>query len=255
MKTDDMVQRKAGILIAKMKSPGSIIDNIMTRAYDQKRKMLQDAKTDNVLSIGIDESVESPNLMNLDGSVRVTRSNIMANIANAADMPVKILTQESFAEGFGEGVEDAKVVANYIDSIRKDMQPTYDFLTKIVQRRAWSPSFYQSVQQMYPEEYGMVDYETAFYQWKNSFTCEWPELIEDREKNSITAEKDKLKNIQGIVDSLAQHLDPENKSTLLQWAADNINELRMSFPNKLEFDEQLLRMWNPAPVVTPPNEF
>ena len=33
-------------------------------------------------------------------------------------------------------------------------------------------------------------------------------------------------------------LDPTNAAILLQWAADNTNELALMFPNELQFDQQ-----------------
>ncbi|WP_245168482.1 hypothetical protein [Enterobacter roggenkampii] len=40
-------------------------------------------------------------------------------MAAAADMPAIILNSETFAQGFGEGTEDARAVAVYIDNIRE----------------------------------------------------------------------------------------------------------------------------------------
>jgi len=65
-------------------------------------------------------------------------------------MPAKILLQETFAEGFGEGTEDAKYVARFIDGIREEMAPLYNFFDMIVQRRAWTPDFYKLIQEDFP---------------------------------------------------------------------------------------------------------
>ena len=73
------------------------------------------------------------------------RKNILENIALSSDMPAKLLNNETFAEGFGEGTEDAKVVAQYIDRIRTKMQPLYDFFDRIVMYRAWNPDFYKTM--------------------------------------------------------------------------------------------------------------
>src|ERR1019366_3584596 len=62
MITDDMITRKAGVLIAKMKTFGTVVDQMMQRFAGQKRQLLKEAQTDNVLSIEIDESIETLNL-------------------------------------------------------------------------------------------------------------------------------------------------------------------------------------------------
>ena len=43
MVTDDMISRKAGVLVAKMQSPGSIINRAMTSLFAAKRQMLREA--------------------------------------------------------------------------------------------------------------------------------------------------------------------------------------------------------------------
>lgn len=249
MITDDLVQDKAGLLVAKMKQAGSIVDNIMSKASNIKRQMLKDSRTGNVFSMGLEESVESINLTNIEGAVSITRKNIITNIATAAETPAQLLTQDSFAEGFGEGTEDAKAIAQFIDRVRMDMEESFEFMTKIVQRKAWTPDFYATLQQQMPAEYGAIDYMTAFYRWANSFIAKFPDLIDERKETILNSEKVKLDGIQGIVDKLVSHLDPQNKGVLLEWAAENVNELKMTFPNKLNFDMELLMAYDPQPVM------
>ena len=115
------------------------------------------------------------------------RENILENIAASADMPAIILKEETFAEGFGEGTEDAKHVAQFVDRERITMDPLKRYFDKIVQHRAWNPNFYETIQNLFPETYGDVKYETAFREWQNSFVAEWPNLLEepDSEKSKI----------------------------------------------------------------------
>jgi hypothetical protein len=96
--TDDMVTRKAGVLIAKLKQPGSIIDNVMQTLAGIKRNILQQAQNNNVVSISTEEEVESLNLQNVSPAFGDARRNILENIAVSADMPAKILNSETFAE-------------------------------------------------------------------------------------------------------------------------------------------------------------
>ena len=83
----------------------------MSWATSFKRSIVKEAETGNVINVTPEEEIESLNMQNLEGPHVLARRNILENIASAVDMPVKLLTQESFAEGFGEGSEDAKAVA------------------------------------------------------------------------------------------------------------------------------------------------
>jgi hypothetical protein len=245
MITDDMVTRKAGLLIAMLKGAGSIINNLMERAAGLKRALLQEAATNNVLSIDIAEKIESINLQNTDTAMTTARKNIIENIATAADMPAKLLLQESFAEGFGEGTEDAKDLVRYINGVREEMQPLYDFMDNIVQHVAWTPEFYATVQAQFPEEYGNVDYVTAFYDWRNSFSAVWPTLLEEPQSELVKTDKVMLEGITDVLTAILPSLDPENKATLIIWAQDNLNERKRMFTSALALDPVALAEYEP----------
>jgi hypothetical protein len=239
MITDDMVIRKAGLIIAMMKQAGSVVNNAMQKLFGVKRQLLKEAESGQVLSIGIDEKIETLNMQNLDGPYTIARKNILENIAAAADgMPAKILNNETFAEGFGEGSEDAKHVARYIDRMRKQMQPDYAFMDRITMHRAWNPEFYRSIQNDFPE-YAGVSYEEAFNSWRNSFKVEWPNLLTEPDSEKSKAEDVKLQAVIKLVEAMKPDLDPKNLAVLLQWAADNFNEMKLLFGSQLvlDFDE------------------
>jgi len=253
MVTDDMVSRKAGVIVAKMKSPGSVIDALMTSIYALKRNMIKEARTDNVLGIGLDEDIMSLNLQNIDGAATMARKNILENIATAADMPAKLLNQETFAEGFADGTEDAKVVIRYIDRVRQDMRPLYAFMDKVVMHRAWNRGFYAAVQREFPE-YVNVPYEQAFYKWQNSFEAVWPTLLSEPESDQVKVEETKFKAIKDMLDTLAPQCDPTNKARLFQWAADNINSTKQLFTSPLELDWEALATYQPPQQGAPGGE-
>jgi hypothetical protein len=71
-----------------------------------------------------------------------------ASSFTSAPMPAKILEEETFAEGFGEGTEDAKYIARFINRFRVSMNPRYQFFDKIVQYRAWNKDFYKTIQEL-----------------------------------------------------------------------------------------------------------
>ena len=243
--TDDLVTVKAGVLIAKMAQPGSIIDNVMGKLFGVKRQLLKDAATGNVISVGPDDAVESLNFQNLHAPYELVRKNVLKNIATSADMPAVLIENETLTEGFGEGTEDAKIIAKYIEGIREWIDPAYKFFDKIVRYRAWNEEFYKGIQKDFPEEYGNVPYVVAFYRWSNSFSAVWPSLLEEPESEQAKLEKVKFDTVTDVLKELVQHVDPENKAILIKWAADNLNQNKHLFSEPLELDFDALREYVP----------
>lgn len=250
MITDDLVTRKAGVLVAKVKPAGSITDRSMLQMLGIKRNFVKEAENNNVISVAPEEDIASLDLQNLDGAAGYARKNVLENIAVSADMPAKMLNSETFAEGFGEGTEDAKNVARYIDRERVTMKPLYDFFDNIVMFRAWNEEFYATIQNEFPEEYGGVDYKTAFYRWKNSFAAEWPSLLTEPDSEKAKSEDVKLKAIIATMEVLLPTLDPENKARLIDWAASNMNANKMLFSDPLNLDMDAFREYVP-PTASP----
>lgn len=247
MVTDDMVTKKAGVLIAKMKQQGSIIDAVMAAVQGVKRQLLKEAATNNVISISStdNEAIETLNMQNLDGAYGMARKNILENIAVSADMPAQLLNSETFAEGFGEGTEDAKAVADYVDTVRRQMDPLYDFFDKICMYRAWDPAFFKTIQAQFPESFDGKTHTQAFYEWTNSFAATWPSLLSEPESEKIKVEETKYKTIIGVLEVMLPELGPVNRAKALQWAADNCNENKMLFTNPLVLDPDELLDWQP----------
>ena len=250
MITDDMVTTKAGLLIAKLQPAGSIVDKLMAGVAGLKRSMLKTAKTGNVLSIstgnaaGIgEESIETLDMQNVDGAGGWARGNVLKNIATAADMPAILLENEGLSQGGGlgsEGSEDAKMIANYVGTIRKWMEPVYEFLQPIVQRRAWNVDFFHVMQNKYPDLYGKMTYETALYSWINDFKSHWPNFLEEPESEKIKISETKLKTLISVVQVLLPELDPMNKAAVLQWLVDNLNADDIMFTQALTLDPEAL---------------
>jgi hypothetical protein len=244
MITDQMVTQKAGLLIAKMKTPGTILDNEMLGQANAKRGQLKSGQTGQVASIGIEESIETLNMQNVEGAGKFARENMLKNIATAANMPASMVNNETLAEGFGEGAEDAKQIARYIDYIRVEMNPVYDFMDAIVMRQAWSPEFFESLQAIYPE-YRKISYDRAFYEWKSAFVAKWPNLLIEPDSEKVKVDDTRFKSVVAMVEILGPMLDPENKAKLLMWAAENANERKELFASKLDFDEQAIVNYQP----------
>jgi hypothetical protein len=245
MITDDLVTKKAGIIVAKLKAPGSIINNVMQQIAGIKRGMLKEAMTGSVMNISIDESIESLNLQNIDNSSRTARKNILENIAAAAGMPAKLVNSETLAVAFAEGEEDAKAIARYIDKLRESMQPLYDFFTTIVQYRAWNLEFYETVQADFKDEYGKKSYNQAFTEWSDHFIAIWPSLLTEPDSEKIKVANVKLRAVLSMLEVLLPLADDDNKATIYEWGADNFNDLKAMFPSPLVLDYEKMAKFKP----------
>jgi hypothetical protein len=245
MITDDMVSLKAGVLIAKMKGSGSIVDRARAAIAGIKRQFLKEAVATNVLSIDVDEVIESLNFQNLEGPFTAARKNIIENIASAIDMPAKLLNSETFAEGFGEGTEDAKHVAQYIAGIREWLNPAYEWMDRIVQHRAWTPDFFKTIQKRFPDEYGKADYGESFFKWRNAFKTLWPNLLEESDSEKATVADVKLKAIIAIIEVFNPIMPQEEKAKVIQWAQDNVNAIDFLFETPLMLDIEAIAEYEP----------
>ena len=245
MQTDDMVATKAGLLIAKIRQGGSIITNIMSAVTSQKRQLVKEAQTGNVLSIDPDEAIETLNMQNVDGAYGLARMNIIKNIATAASMPARILDNEVLISGFGEGTEDAKMIARYVERVREWLNPAYKFFDDIVMRRAWNPEFYASIQESYPETYRDTPYNQAFLEWKNSFKAKWPSLLIEPESERAQKDDIKLKAAIATVQVLTPFLDPENKVRVVEWFQKALNDTAELFTRDLDLDFDAMAEYQP----------
>jgi hypothetical protein len=249
MRTDDMITRKAGVLVAKMKAPGSIINQAMASIMGFKRSLLKQAQTDNVLGIDVEEAVETLNMQNIDGAGTFARTNILKNIATSADMPAMLLENETLVQGFGEGTEDAKQIARYIERFREQMRPAYEWFDGIVQHRAWNENFFANMQKEFPDQYGKMSYEAALSEWQNNFRATWPSLLIEPESERVKTDDVKLRAIVAVVEAFAPLMDPENKARLMAWASDNIADTRLLFGVPLTLDLDALRDFNPMEAM------
>lgn len=240
MIADDMIQKKLGLIIAKQKAPGSILNKAMAGIIALKRSILKQAETDNVVSIGVEEDVETLDMQNVEGAGTYSRTNIIKNAATAGDMPAVILENETLTEGFGEGTEDAKNIARYITSMRAELDPVYRWFDNIAQYRAWNPEFFAMIQRMYPE-YAERDFKEVFFDWKAAYTATWPSWLIEPESEAVKVEETKLQAIVSVLEKLMPEMDPENKMRVIQWAADNISENKRVFAYELLLDYDALK--------------
>jgi hypothetical protein len=252
MITDDMIAVKAGALVYKTESPGSVVDRLTQAFYRAKASLIKLARVGNIVTIGEKEAIESIDLKNLHEPFHLARENILKNIATAANMPASMLNQETLAEGFGEGSEDAKQIARYIDRIRIEMAPLYVFFDDIVQRRAWTPEFYETLAAKY-KDVAKMDYETAFYTWRNSFEAKWPNLLVEPDSERAKVDEAVMTATVGLLEVILPSMDAVNKATAIVWAADVMNGRKLLISTPLMLDEQLIAEYEP-PTAQPTPE-
>lgn len=253
MIANDMIARKVGVLVAKMKQAGSIADRAMALLQGLKRNVVKEAQTNNVINIGVEEEIETLDLQNADGALTTARKNIIEDIAAAVPMPAKILNSESYAEGFGEGTEDAKDVIRFIDHEREAMQPIYAFFDRIVMRMAWTPEFFEALKNDVPELKD-TEFTEAFYRWANAFEAKWPSLLIEPESKKVEVAKVKFESVVAALEVMLSQVDPENRARLIEWAANSFNEATDLFPDQMVLDFEALANYTPPMPKSEPGE-
>ncbi len=236
MITDDMVTKKAGIIVAVLKSAGSIIDRAMLLMAGIKRAMIKQAATENVISVEKDEDIKGIDLTNVNTAMSESRKNVLQNIATAVPMPARMLNHETFAEGFGEGTEDAAAESRFITRIRDDMAPTYAFMDPIIQRRAFNEEFFDTIKSEFPDEFGGVKYQTWFYDVTNNMKATWPNLLTEPDSEKIQVEDVRFRAVLAAFEMMAPMADPDNKAKLLEWLQDIFNNQKLMFGVRLDLD-------------------
>lgn len=254
MVTDNLVSKKAGVIIAKVQQNSSVISNLMGIANLARRKDIKDAQNEGVLSIGQGDTVESMDLQNIDKAMTTARDNIISNIAAASDTPSFLMKDEAFANGFGDGKEDSKAIAQYIDSVRQTIEPVILFFERIVQYIAWSEDFFNALKASNPEII-TGNYEETFFMWRNSFKSSWPELMEKSPEEVKESDSKLMRETITFFTPLASYLDPVNRATLIQWVAEIANKMESTRDSPLVFEYELLQSYVPPnPVTTNGNE-
>lgn len=238
MVADNLVVTKAGVLVAKIKQPGSIIDKIQQIAQNIRLNILKSARTGNTISVLPDEDIVSLDLHNV--TYQEQRHNILEAVALSLDMPSQFLTSESLAKGFGEGAEDAKLISNFIDNFRRELRDAYNFMDQIVQYVAWTPEFFETLKIEYPEEFKNKSFEEWFAQCQKTFKTVWPEALEPSKKERVEFQKAQYQSVLETYKVFEPIALEDNRTKLIGWAQANLSELEEIFPNALDLDLELI---------------
>lgn len=244
MTANDMVSKKAAVLVAKVAQNSSVINGIMSMATRKKREDLKAAENNSVLSIGPNDAIESLNLQNIDGALNAARDNIISDIASGSDVPAILIKEEAFSKGWTEGSEDSKAISQYIDGIRQQIEPVMHFLEEIVQYIAWSEDFYESLKADYPDII-TEDYKTTFYMWRREFRADWQELVEESPDKRRDSDSKVLREAANTYAILAPQLDPENRAHATEWLASLSNDTETYGDTPLIIDKEALSKYEP----------
>ncbi len=245
MKMNDLVAAKAGLLIEKIEQNSSIMSGLVERVTGLKRNLLKRGMNGDVLSIGVDDDIQSLNLQNIDGAMTTARDNIISDVAAATDVPAILIKDESFAKGLASGDQDMLAVVQYIDGIRTQAQPLFDFFDRIVMYRAWNAEFFVALQNEYPEELKGRAYLDWFYETCDLFEAEWESLIQEDDSVRTERNSKKLDAVQKFLGTTLAVADPVNKGNLLAWAAEVINDMPELFSATLTIDPDAMANYEP----------
>lgn len=238
MHANRLIAQKAGVLVAKIKTMGAAVTGVMQQLSGLKRNLLKEARTYSVLQVGSEDEVESLNLQHATESANGSKESILDSIASAVGMPAIILKSETLAQGLGgSGAEDSKVIANYVSEERTAIEPLYRFLVPRIQKLAWTPEFYASFQATDPE-YADIPFETAFYEWIESFIYAWPDFLREQKSEKAKAAEATMNLVEKTFNLLNGTVSPDDRRMLCQYVMDTVNadEMKEFLPVPLDLN-------------------
>lgn len=246
MVANNLVSKKAGVLVAKTEQNGSVASGIMAAATGKKRENVKISENEGVLSIGTKESIESLNLQNIDKALSTARDNIISDVAAGSDVPAILIKDEAFSQGWSEGKEDSKAISQYIDGVRQTIEPVMNYFERMVRYIAWSEDFYTSLKNDYPDII-TDDYQTTFRTWEREFEASWQELIEEAPNKRRESDSKVVQQAAALFAVLAPQLDPVNRSMAADWLASVTNATETYGDSPMIIDKDTLSKYQPPP--------
>ncbi|TGC25836.1 phage portal protein [Escherichia sp. E1130] len=252
MVANNLVAKKAGVLVAKTEQNGSVASGIMAAATGKKRENVKISENEGVLSIGTKDDIESLNLQNIDKALSTARDNIISDIAAGSDVPAILIKEEAFSNGFGEGKEDSKAISQYVDGVRQLIEPVMDYFERLVRYIAWNEDFYTSLKNDYPDII-TEDYQTTFRMWEREFDAGWQELVEESPDKRRESDSKVVQQAGALFSIMAQQLDPENRAMAAEWLASVTNATETYGDSPMIIDKEALSKYQPPPPQDPNN--
>ncbi|ELU6036697.1 DUF1073 domain-containing protein [Salmonella enterica] len=252
MVANNLVAKKAGVLVAKTEQNGSVASGIMAAATGKKRENVKISENEGVLSIGLKDDIESLNLQNIDKALSTARDNIISDIAAGSDVPAILIKEEAFSNGFGEGKEDSKAISQYVDGVRQVIEPVMDYFERLVRYIAWNEDFYTSLKNDYPDII-TEDYQTTFRMWEREFDASWQELVEESPDKRRESDSKVVQQAAGLFAIMAPQLDPENRAMAAEWLSSVTNATETYGDSPMIIDKEALSKYQPPPPQDPNN--
>jgi len=114
------------------------------------------------------------------------------------DTPASLMLDRSMSNGLSEGSEDMKAVLMALDTYNKTLIPIYEVVDKIIMYKAWTPSFFKSMQTKYPKQYASKQYMETISNWIKDFKYEFGNPYPETKTAKLTREGVFLDNLSKV---------------------------------------------------------
>ena len=217
---------KAGAIIYKYPAKGKF-NGVSVDAIEMSKKILEQKRSGEVISISADSTIEDFPINNLSGLIE-SINKLEDDITKALnDTPASILFDKSLSNGFSEGDKDKETEISIIESFRENkLTPLYNLTDYYVMLKAWDSAFIDDMRYKYSEYQDKTDSE-IFRSWADNFTYKYGNLFPEPE--SITQDNNAKK-----LDNL---LKAQQLGANIADIQEELNESEI-FKNEMELDSQ-----------------
>lgn len=185
---------KAGAIIYKYPAKGKF-NGVSVDAIEMSKKILEQKRSGEVISISADSTIEDFPLNNLSGLIE-SINKLEDDITKALnDTPASILFDKSLSNGFSEGDKDKETEISIIESFRENkLTPLYNLTDYYVMLKAWDSAFIDDMRYKYSEYQDKTDSE-IFRSWADNFTYKYGNLFPEPESVTQDNNAKKLDNL------------------------------------------------------------
>ncbi|WP_321948084.1 hypothetical protein [Burkholderia cenocepacia] len=232
---DTLVLKKSGVLIAKTKPATAAVNRLSQWWQRRKATDVKRALNGSVLAIETEESIETLNMQNTSDAMTTARNNVISNIATALDAPAVILQNDVLSNGFGEGKEDSKVIAQYVERYRNELEHIFEWVTPRIQTIAWTEEWYASFQLGNPS-YKEIPYKSAVNYWRNRMEFKWPNYLVEPDSEKVRREEASFNAYIKLFETLQAGASSETRRSMAQTLLDlaNSDEMQTLLPVPLD---------------------
>ena len=217
---------KAGAIIYKYPAKGKF-NGVSVDAIEMSKKILEQKRSGEVISISADSTIEDFPIANLSGLIE-SINKLEDDITKALnDTPASILFDKSLSNGFSEGDKDKETEISIIESFRENkLTPLYNLTDYYVMLKAWDSAFIDDMRYKYSEYQDKTDSE-IFRSWAENFKFQYGSLFPEPE--SVTQDNN-AKKLDNLLKAQQLGANPAD----LQ---EELNESEI-FKNEIELDSQ-----------------